>query len=55
MPEAQPPKREDQLKWARWALGTVGVLLLAAGVFISGGWPILIPGFIVVIAAASMR
>jgi len=49
------PEPSEQLKWARWALGTVGVLLIAAGVFISGGWPILIPGFIVVVAAASLR
>jgi hypothetical protein len=44
-----------RLKWARWTLGGVGVLLLAAGTFISGGWPILILGFVVVVGAASLR
>jgi hypothetical protein len=39
----------------RRALGAAGVLLLAAGTFISGGWPIVILGFVVVIGAASLR
>jgi hypothetical protein len=49
------PEHGDRLTRARWALGATGVLMLAAGTFISGGWPILILGFIVVVGAASLR
>jgi hypothetical protein len=52
---APQPERGERLGWLRWTLGAFGVLLLAAGTFISGGWPILIAGFIVVIGAASLR
>jgi predicted anti-sigma-YlaC factor YlaD len=52
---ARQPDRGERPKWARWALGAVGVLLLAAGTFVSAGWPILILGFIVVVGAATRR
>jgi hypothetical protein len=32
-----------------------GALLVALGIFVSGGWPFLVGGFVLLVAAASLR
>jgi uncharacterized membrane protein len=55
VPKAPQPEPNERLKWTRQTLRAVGVFLLAVGIFVSGGWPILILGFILLLVAARLR
>lgn len=57
MPQQKPmPKHpEDRLRWARWSVSALGILFLAMGNFISGGWPLIVLGLLVVVGAALLR
>jgi hypothetical protein len=55
VPPARQSDAESHRRWARGTLAVLGILLLASGMVISGGWPLMLFGFAAVVAAATVR
>jgi len=45
----------DGGQWRNGLLTGAGALLVAVGIFVNGGWPFLVGGFVLLVVAASSR